>query len=214
MASPSLSPATRAHARRALAVWTGAVALYVGLALAAYFTLPAASLDIEEIWVAVALVVSALALLVWLLLVQIRRIPKADAPIVRSLSLLVLVLVPVLLMFSYLYLSLAARGDRQMEGVETHLDALYFTVTMITTVGFGDITPSGQLARGVATVQMVFNVVVLGFLVRTVLQVGRESSRRRHRAGSPSTSGGGLGERSEQWQASPDTDTRAEGDEP
>ena len=145
---------------------------------------------------------------------RVWRIPKADAPIVRSLSLLVLVLVPVLLVFSYLYLSLAARGDRQMEGVETHLDALYFTVTMITTVGFGDITPSGQLARGVATVQMVFNVVVLGFLVRTVLQVGQESSRWRHRVGSPSTGGGGLGERAEQWQASPNTDARAERDEP
>ena len=35
------------------------------------------------------------------------------------------------------------------------MDALYFTTVTFATVGFGDITPVSQLARGVVTVQMI-----------------------------------------------------------
>jgi voltage-gated potassium channel len=59
----------------------------------------------------------------------------------------------------------------------TRTDALYFTVTVFTTVGFGDIVATTQLARLVVTVQMILDLVVLGLGVRVFLgavQRGRQ----------------------------------------
>jgi voltage-gated potassium channel len=59
----------------------------------------------------------------------------------------------------------------------TRTDALYFTVTVFTTVGFGDIVATTQVARLVVTVQMILDLVVLGLGVRVFLgavQRGRQ----------------------------------------
>jgi voltage-gated potassium channel len=48
----------------------------------------------------------------------------------------------------------------------TRTDSLYFTVTVFSTVGFGDITATGQIARIVVTLQMVLDLIVLGLGVR------------------------------------------------
>ena len=39
-------------------------------------------------------------------------------------------------------------------------------MTVVTTVGFGDITPVGQAARAIVTVQMIFDLLFLGVAVR------------------------------------------------
>ncbi|WP_281367034.1 potassium channel family protein [Janibacter alkaliphilus] len=59
------------------------------------------------------------------------------------------------------------------------MDALYFTMTMVSTVGFGDITATGQLARVLVTLQMAFNLLFIAALVRLFQQTleGRRSPR-------------------------------------
>ena len=47
--------------------------------------------------------------------------------------------------------------------------ALYFTVTVFSTVGFGDITPKTDPARIVAMVQMLSDLAVLAVVVRLIL---------------------------------------------
>ena len=48
----------------------------------------------------------------------------------------------------------------------TRLDTLYFTVTVFSSVGFGDISALSQNARALVTVQMVLNLLVLGAGIR------------------------------------------------
>ena len=55
-----------------------------------------------------------------------------------------------------------------MSGLETKTDALYFTLVTLATVGYGDIWPSGQTARVVAMVQIVFNLVVIASVVSVI----------------------------------------------
>ena len=45
------------------------------------------------------------------------------------------------------------RSGTQIPGLETRLDSIYFTVTTLSTVGFGDIAAHSQGARAVVTVQ-------------------------------------------------------------
>lgn len=72
---------------------------------------------------------------------------------------LVLALEAVVMTFSFAYYLLATSGTDQFAGLNTRLDALYFAFTTTTTVGYGDIHATGQLARAMVTVQLAFNIV-------------------------------------------------------
>lgn len=62
-------------------------------------------------------------------------------------------------LFAAIYFALATASTSQMSGIATKTDALYFSVTTLATVGYGDIHPVGQAARGLATVQMLFDMM-------------------------------------------------------
>jgi hypothetical protein len=77
-----------------------------------------------------------------------------------------------------------ARADpAQFEGLATKTDALYFTLSTLITVGFGDVHAQAQLARAVVIVQMAFNVVVLATAARTLTRGLSERSRRLRASG-------------------------------
>jgi voltage-gated potassium channel len=61
--------------------------------------------------------------------------------------------------------------------IHTHLDALYFTVTVLSTVGFGDIVAVGQGARLVVTIQMIFDFAYLASAIGLLLSVFAEYRR-------------------------------------
>lgn len=54
--------------------------------------------------------------------------------------------------------------------IETYIDALYFTVTTLTTTGFGDITLEGTTGRLLAVVIMVVGVALFLRLVQTIFR--------------------------------------------
>ena len=54
--------------------------------------------------------------------------------------------------------------------IKTYVDALYFTVTTLTTTGFGDITLQGSTGRLLAVVIMVFGVALFLRLVQTIFR--------------------------------------------
>lgn len=53
--------------------------------------------------------------------------------------------------------------------------ALYFVLTVLTTVGFGDISATSHAARILVMVQMVLDVTLLVAVVRLVLDAGRKA---------------------------------------
>ena len=46
-------------------------------------------------------------------------------------------------------------------GVETRVDARYFALATLTTVGYGDVSAQGQVARAVVCGQLVFSIGVV-----------------------------------------------------
>lgn len=60
--------------------------------------------------------------------------------------------------FAAVYVVLA-REPGEFYGLATRTDALYFTVSTLSTVGFGDIHASGQGAKVVVMLQILFNLV-------------------------------------------------------
>jgi voltage-gated potassium channel len=113
---------------------------------------------------------------------QIRAILRAPYPALRAVTGFGIAIPLFLLVFASTYLSIAA-GDRQaFSEALSHTDALYFTVTVFSTVGFGDITPSSQSARIATTLQMVGGLLVLGLLARVVVSAVQESRERQREA--------------------------------
>jgi voltage-gated potassium channel len=55
-------------------------------------------------------------------------------------------------------------------GIRNYVDALYFTVTALTTTGFGDITLEGTLGRLISVAIMIFGVTLFFNLARAVLR--------------------------------------------
>ena len=54
--------------------------------------------------------------------------------------------------------------------IRNYVDALYFTVTALTTTGFGDITLRGTTGRLISVVIMIFGVTLFLRLLRSLLQ--------------------------------------------
>ena len=54
--------------------------------------------------------------------------------------------------------------------IGNYIDALYFTVTTLTTTGFGDITLKGSLGRLIAVIIMIFGVTLFLRLLQTLLR--------------------------------------------
>jgi len=71
----------------------------------------------------------------------------------------------------------------------TRTDALYFVVTVFSTVGFGDITATSETARVLVTVQMIGDLVLIGLVIRAFLAAVDHGRQRRMRE----TGGAGPG---------------------
>jgi hypothetical protein len=120
----------------------------------------------------------ALALLIGRLVVRVVR----NEPDVRLASLVVALFGGVVL-FAFVDYMIAVSNPGQFHDLHTKTDALYFAVTTLATVGYGDVHATGQLARAVVTGQLLFNLAVLA-TGGTVL-VGRLTAGQRRSGGEP-----------------------------
>ncbi len=91
---------------------------------------------------------------------------------------LILLLTVTVLFFSYVDVALAEIPG-QFVSLHTKTDGVYFSVSTLATVGFGDVHASGQLARVAVTLQIVFNLVFLGAAIAMITGLWRERARRR-----------------------------------
>lgn len=147
-----------------------------GLLVAIYYLAPVepdtsgSQLVVRAVLAAAAAAV--LAVLIGRLVVRMVQ----DRPGTRPASLLV-ALFGGLVLFAFIDYLIAVSGPGQFAGLRTKTDALYFAVSTLATVGYGDVSARGQLARGLVTVQVLFNLAVLA-TGGTVL-VNRLTARRR-----------------------------------
>lgn len=142
------------------------------MALAVYFLFPSERRDDArtEALIVVALLVCITVLAV-LILGQARRELRAEGAEgtrveSRVESLLVLVYVTVLV-FALGYYLLERADSSNFAGLDTKVDSLYFTITTLATVGFGDVHATGQLSRGLVTLQIGFDLLFVALLVHT-----------------------------------------------
>ena len=121
---------------------------------------------------------AAAALFAAILASQARRISAAELPELRAVEALGFVIPLFLVIFAAVYLSLSNSSVHMFSQQLDHTRALYFTITIFSTVGFGDITPTTDLTRIVVSVQMVLDLVIIGAVVRLLLNAAQASQAR------------------------------------
>ena len=146
--------------------------------IALYYTLPLDHVDDPE--VALVLVAGLLAI-VGLCTWQVRAIQRARYPGVQAIEGLAFAVPLFLLLFAAGYYVLASVTPGAFTELVNRTDALYFTVTVFSTVGFGDIAPVTQPARVAVLVQMVADLLILGVLLRAVTGAVQSGRARQHR---------------------------------
>jgi voltage-gated potassium channel len=143
--------------------------------VALYYLLPLNHVKDVPVTLAVGLVILA-AVIAY----QLRAIVRAKYPAVRAVVALAATVPLFVLLFASVYFVMAQASPANF-GLHqlTRTDALYFTVTVFSTVGFGDITPVSQGARLVVTAQMMLDLLVLGLGIRVfvgAVQLGRQQA--------------------------------------
>jgi len=177
MAENPLAGRDRREHRKAVARSVLRVVASTTVLTVVYALVPVAGRTGVSVFVRLALgLVVLMVVIAW----QLRSVTAAEHPGLRAAEALAVAFVLLVLGFSFTYLSLS-HGDRT--SFSEHLDrigALYFTLSVITTVGFGDIVARTHAARIAVIVQFVLNLALIFGVVRLfvgtvkVVRQGRE----------------------------------------
>ncbi|BFV60798.1 potassium channel family protein [Kitasatospora sp. CMC57] len=163
---PSRSEGT-GRGRRVVLLWALTRSLLTAAVLVvAYFLLP---LD-QSFGVATAVgllggLVVVCALVVW----QTRSIVRSPYPRLKGIEALATSVPLFILLFAAAYYLMARSESGSFTQPLTRVDAVYFTVTVFSTVGFGDIVPTEEVARVLVVLQMLGDLVFVGIAARVIL---------------------------------------------
>jgi hypothetical protein len=134
---------------------------------------------------AVAAVMSSLAslgFLLWVMARQTRRIIRHPQPTLAAIEALTLLGTLFVLSFSLTYVALSASDPAAFSQPVDKVAAIYFSMTIMSTVGFGDIVAVSDVARMTVVVQMIANLVLLALVVQLITGVARWARTLRCRA--------------------------------
>ena len=141
-----------------------------------YYLLP---LNRSSTWAAITMLAIGLGILIGLVGFQVRSIVASPFPGLRAVEALATSVPLFLLLFAATYVVLATLSASNFTQPLTRTDALYFTVTVFATVGFGDITAKTEAARLVVTGQMIGDLLIIGLGIRVIVDAVRRGRQRR-----------------------------------
>ena len=168
---PDARPPFRRIVRSFLRATGSTVALVV-----IYYLLP---LNHSSTWAAITILVIGLVLFIGLVAFQVRSIVRSRFPALRAIEALATSIPLFLLLFASVYVVMATISASNFSEPLTHTDALYFTVTVFSTVGFGDITAKSEAARLVVTSQMIADLLIIGLGLRVIVSAVTRSRQQR-----------------------------------
>lgn len=140
------------------------------------------------------IVVAVLVSLIWLAAYvayyrwMARRIYRTEHPAILGMEALVVGTVIFLAIFAKAY-HLLSLGDPSSFSEPLDLfSSYYFAVTVLSTVGFGDIVPRGAPARSFAMTQMLLDLVIIAIAVRLMTREVKAAAAKRRAAHAPPSS--------------------------
>jgi voltage-gated potassium channel len=171
---PSVDPGPGRHPfRRQVLVSLGRTVLVIVVACCFYALAPLGKrLDgAVAAQLAVWLLVFA-AVVAW----QLRTVLRSTHPGLRAVEAVAISATLLILIFAAAYFVSGRVNPAGFSEPLSRIDAVYFSVTIFATVGFGDITARSDAARMLATAQMLTDLLLIGFIAKVL--VGLVQQRR------------------------------------
>lgn len=132
-----------------------------------------------NLWIPIAMGIVMLLAFAWYFRLQLRRIHVAQFPRIQATEALLLLVAMFLAFFTVTYNAMSLAEPASFSENLDQFSAFYFAVTVLATVGFGDITPVTIPARSVAMVQMGFDIAFIAVAVRIVTGTANQALRNR-----------------------------------
>lgn len=111
----------------------------------------------------------SILLLVSVFTLQIMAVARSPYPRLKAVEAVAISFPLVIFSFASTYYGMSRADAASFNEAITRADAVYFTITVFTTVGFGDIVATTQSARVTVTVQMVVDLLLIGVIARVLL---------------------------------------------
>jgi hypothetical protein len=163
--------------RRLLVLSLVRAGLSAALLVLVYYTLPLTGKLDQRAGVGLILGLVALGVLFAL---QVRAILSATYPVLRAIEAMATAIPLLLLLFASAYYLMYHADSGSFSQTLNRTGALYLTVTVFSTVGFGDIVPKTDPARIATMIQMLVDLVVLGLIARLIVSAVQQSVQRRY----------------------------------
>lgn len=143
--------------------------LALALVIALYALVPAQ----RGTTTAAALLTSVVSVVVflWMLRRQARRIIRSEHPTAAAAEALAVLVSLFVVSFSLIYLAMSADESGAFNQPLDKMGALYFAMTILSTVGFGDIVAVSAAARATVVIQMVADLVLLALVTKLILGI-------------------------------------------
>ena len=163
---PNPSPEAQHRRLRGLLRVLALAAVLIGV----YAVIP---LQTDRWWLGLVIGVVALAGIAPFAVRRAVAVGTSEQPMLDAIEAITMVVAMLVFGFSSVFLAIN-RGEGQFVGLVTKIDAMYFTITTMSTVGFGDIHASGQAARAAVSIQIVFDLSLLAMSVRLLVRSVRQ----------------------------------------
>jgi voltage-gated potassium channel len=146
------------------------------LVVLVYFLVPMdRSFGLGTVFGLVLGVLAIFAIIGW----QVWQITRSDFPTLRAVEALALIVPLYVLFFATVYFLMGRANGATFGSPVSRVDGMYFSSTVFTTVGFGDIAAKTEAARIVVTIQMMLDLVIVGLVLRLVINAIKIGQRRR-----------------------------------
>ncbi|QFZ77735.1 two pore domain potassium channel family protein [Streptomyces fagopyri] len=156
----------------------------------AYYLLP---LDRYSARGTSVLLLSGLLAVILVFVWEVRTIIRSPYPRLKAVEALAATLVLFLVLFASAYYLLDRSAPGSFTEPLSRTDALYFTLTTFSTVGFGDIAARSETGRVMTMLQMAGGLVLVGFAARVLASAVQAGLRRRGPI-QPETDAGEVGD--------------------
>lgn len=112
--------------------------------------------------------VAGVAFYIWFFRRQVKMVGKSNLPGLRAAEALILVIAMFLAIFASAYVILSSNDVSSFTEPMDNFTAYYYALTVLATVGFGDITPVSTVARSISMVQMACDIAIVGVAFKVI----------------------------------------------
>jgi hypothetical protein len=102
------------------------------------------------------------------LVLQLRGVVESRTPSLRAVEAIGILLPLAVFVFAGAYVMMSAETPSAFSEPISQIDGIYLSVTVLATVGFGDISPVADGARIAVTVQMLTDLVLVAVVVQGI----------------------------------------------